>query len=40
MKHTIGLAVATVERQKVKKPKKYLEKRILRRGFTRQPTRK
>jgi hypothetical protein len=27
------MAVATVENKKVKKPKKYLEKRILKRGF-------
>jgi hypothetical protein len=27
------LAVASVENKKVKKPKKYMEKKILRRGF-------
>jgi hypothetical protein len=27
------LAVASVESKKVKKPKKYMEKRILKRGF-------
>jgi hypothetical protein len=27
------LAVATVENKKVKKPKKYMEKRILKRGL-------
>jgi len=29
----IVLAVATVERKKVKKPTKYMEKKILKRGF-------
>jgi hypothetical protein len=27
------LAVAPVEREKVKKPKKYMEKKIIKRGF-------
>ncbi len=30
---SIELEIATVERKKVKKPKRYLEKRILKRGF-------
>ena len=30
---SIDLAVAPVERKKVKKPKRYIEKRILKRGF-------